>query len=117
MPLNNMNKTYLAQISNPVINSLNANNPTGATSSLLQVIISTLLLVASVYFFIYFVLGGISFITSEGDKNNLDLAKNRITYAFIGLFVTLSVYAVTSLVGRIFGIPGLQNFSLDIPHL
>ncbi len=108
---------YLSQVINPVVTSLNSTDPVEATSSVIQVIISTLLLVASIYFLVYFLLGGISFITSEGDKNNIEVAKKQLTYAFIGLCVTFSVYAVMNVLGRVFGISGLENSILNIPHL
>jgi len=106
---------YLAAIINPVVPVLNAADPVAATNSILQTIISALIVITCIYFFIYFVLGGINFITSEGDKGQLEVAKKQLTYAFIGIFVTFSVFAVMRLLGTIFGIPGLQNLTIDVP--
>jgi len=52
----------------------------------------------------YLLTGGIAWITSQGDKNALESARNKITNALIGLILVSSAYAVFSLVGKFFGI-------------
>jgi len=54
--------------------------------------------------FAYFLTGGIQWITSQGDKNALEAARNKITNALIGLVIVASAYAVFKLVGNFFGI-------------
>ena len=45
----------------------------------------------------YMVWGAIDWISSEGDKQKLDGAKNKITHALIGLAIVASVWAIWSL--------------------
>jgi hypothetical protein len=52
----------------------------------------------------YLLTGGMQWITSSGDKNALESARNKITNALIGLVIVASAYAVFKLVGTFFGI-------------
>jgi len=52
----------------------------------------------------YLLTGGMQWITSGGDKNALEAARNKITNALIGLVIVASSYAIFKLVGNFFGI-------------
>ncbi len=92
-------------------------DPVAATSKIIQTVTSTLITVAIIYFLIYFLLGGINFITSEGEKGTLEIAKKQLTYAFFGLMIVFSVFAIMKLIGLIFGYSGLVNLQIMIPGL
>jgi hypothetical protein len=76
-------------------------------SQFLGKLISTLLIVAALAFFLYFVLGGLQYIYSGGDKAGVEEAKNRITSAFIGFFIVAIAWAVLRLITYLFGIEGI----------
>jgi len=59
----------------------------------------------------YLLTGGVQWITSQGDKNSLEQARNKIIHALIGLIIVGSAYAVFKLVGNFFGIT-LPNIKL-----
>lgn len=44
------------------------------------------------------IIGGIRYVTSNGDQNQITSAKNTILYAVIGLVVSIMAYAIVSFV-------------------
>lgn len=80
--------------------------------------IAILMLVAGLIFFFMLVWGGVSWVTSGGDKGKTEAARNRITAALIGLVIVFAAWAIVSLVNLIFGvnilafnIPSVVNLS------
>ena len=55
--------------------------------------------------FIYLLLAGISYITSNGEPAKTAAAQKKIIYAIIGMVVIGLSFAVLSLIETIFGIP------------
>ncbi len=51
-----------------------------------------------VVFLIYFIWGALEWISSAGDKGAVQKARDRITYAAIGLIILSAVWAVYSIV-------------------
>lgn len=84
----------------------NRNNPvceqvsTGpaATNNFIQDIISTLLFAVAVIAVIMIIVGGIRYVTSDGDSGRIKSAKDTILYAVIGLVVALLSYAIVNFV-------------------
>jgi hypothetical protein len=72
---------------------------TGAISA----IIGLLTVVAAIWFLFQFTIGGFSWITAGGEKNKLTEARERLTNAFIGLFIVVAGWGVLALVGQFFG--------------
>lgn len=52
---------------------------------------------------IVIIIGGIMYVTSQGDSSSLTAAKNTILYAVIGLIVAFSGAAIITLVNYYFG--------------
>lgn len=72
----------------------------------------TLFIIAAVFLSLCFiVLGGVQWSTSGGDKNKLAAARAKITWAIVGLVLSLSVYFILNLIGYFFGV-NLVSFSL-----
>ena len=117
----NFTKPVLAQINNPIIdpaiNSQMQSNPQAYTNNLVQTIISLLMLVAVIFFFVQFITSGFEFISSEGDPEKIKKGRKKLTYAFMGLFIVFAIFAVLKLIGTIFGITGLDTLQLTIPSL
>lgn len=63
---------------------------------------SILLIIAIVLAVILFLIGGIQFIMSGGDKEKLASAKKRIMTALIGLLIVLSAWAISGLLREFF---------------
>lgn len=100
--------TYLADLTNPVLPpSLGSgNNEQGGTiiGNLISAIGGLLFLFAFLLTFLYLLTGGISWLTSGGDKSKLTEARDKITNALVGLVIVAAAYAIFALVGRFFGL-------------
>jgi hypothetical protein len=71
-----------------------------------------MLLIAFIVAFVFLVLGGISWITSGGDKAGVEAARNKIINAIIGLIVVASTWALFQLVGGAIGFNILGGFKI-----
>lgn len=104
----------LAQITNPVLpGSLGAGgNQAGppAIGILISNFIGAFLIFSFIIAFTYFLLGGMNWITSGGDKSKLQTARDQITNAIIGLIIVGAAWAIMTLVGGFLGI-NFPNFT------
>jgi hypothetical protein len=57
-----------------------------------------------IIFFIIFLIGGINWITSGGDKVKVEMARSKITHAVIGLIILLSLIFVIIFIQQVFKI-------------
>jgi hypothetical protein len=78
-------------------------NPMQSITSGISGVIGFLTILAAIWFLIQFLIGGISWISSAGDKAKLTEARDRLTNAFIGLLVVVSGWAILALAGQFFG--------------
>lgn len=105
-----MFEQILAQegLKNPILQGSlgKGSEATGLTNAgnLISAIISLFLLVSLIASLIYFIIGGLSWILSDGDKGKLEQARNRITQAIIGLIIVASSWAIWTLVGNFIGL-------------
>lgn len=76
--------------------------------------VSLLMILAAIATFFYLVWGGLEWITSGGDKAGTESARNKITSAFIGLFIVFAAWAIIKLIEQFFGICVL-NCPITIP--
>ena len=72
--------------------------------NIVRALITMALVIASVVFIIMLLVGGIQYLTSGGDKGALEEARQRITNALIGIFITFCVWVIATLVGYFFGV-------------
>jgi len=54
--------------------------------------------------FVFIVIGGIQWITAGGDAKAASAARDRITAAVVGLLVVVAAFAITLILGQVFGI-------------
>lgn len=98
----------LAEITNPVLPSnLGSGSYTeggGILGTLISNIAGLLFIFAFLLTFLYFIMGGIQWLTSGGDKTQLEQARNKITNAIVGLIIIAAAYAIFTLVGQFLGI-------------
>lgn len=109
----------LAQIRNPVLPSTlgggtspNVNSGGAALGQLISNLIGALFIAGFLLATIELLLGGYGWITSGGEKQELEKARNKITNALIGIIVVAAVYAVTRLLASFFG---LDITNLKVP--
>ncbi len=67
-------------------------------------LVAAAFIVSGVAFFVIFVMGGVQYLTSGGDKGKTGEAQGRITAALIGLTIVASSWAIYKLVLYFFGI-------------
>ena len=77
---------------------------TSAVEKLISNVLIVLTIVGGLAFAIYFLLGGINWITAGGDKGKIDKAKGMMTNGAIGMIVIAVSYAITWIVGKALGI-------------
>ena len=73
--------------------------------------ISLVMLVVALVFFFILVLGGLKWVTSEGDEKKVAAARAQITNGLIGLAIVFAAFAIMKLIDVIFGV---NILSLDI---
>jgi|GEM_PF-1432814 hypothetical protein len=76
----------------------------GSIGSLLSTLTGAFILIAGIGTFIFIIIGGVQYLTSGGDKAATQNARERITYAIIGLAIVASAVAVNQVIGAIFGV-------------
>lgn len=67
-------------------------------------VFSAVIIVAGIASFAYMVYGGIQWVSSGGEKDKIEGARNKITQAIVGLGIVASAWAIYKLVDYFFGI-------------
>lgn len=107
----------IAQLTNPIVEKLSPKSGEQAVNQLggiLSLIVSVLIIAGALIFFLYFVMGAIRWITSGGDKGQLESARNQVFHALVGLLVLFSVFAILRLIGVLFNI---NILSIDVGRI
>ena len=81
-----------------------------AFATVISNIIGLLTICAGLWFGFQLIIGAYAWMSSGGDKAQLEAARNRITHAFIGLLVVVSAIAVIGVFGKFLGLD-ILNFS------
>ncbi|HYD34890.1 MAG TPA: hypothetical protein VD999_02385 [Vitreimonas sp.] len=77
--------------------------------TLLNAVLSFVMVIAALLVFMYLIWGGIEWITSGGDKGQTEKARSKITAAVIGLIILAASYAILTLVLRFLGFTDLND--------
>ena len=112
-------KPIYAAITNPVLKNSSSisSNPTAYINSVIQTVISILFIFGLIYFIYHIVLSGYKMISSQGDPKKYEEAQHSLLYAFIGIAIIFSIFALLKVVGHIFGITGLESLTITWPSL
>lgn len=113
----------VSPITNPVVTGFvgksQADTP-ALFAGLFAGIVGLLLVVASIWAFVHFLIGGIEWITSAGDKGKLEAAQHHIINALIGIIIVFSSWAIFALLLQFLGLspfsPG-GGIQLNLPSL
>jgi len=79
--------------------------------SLLSSLITTITVVGSLAFVVYFTMGGLKWITAGGDKGKVAEAQTSMTQAAIGLIAITASYFIVGIVGSVLGLDILNPFA------
>lgn len=72
--------------------------------------IGFLTVAAGLAFLIYFMLGGLQWITAGGDKGKVDAAKTQMTNGAIGMIIIVAAYGIVWIVGQVLGFDILNPY-------
>jgi hypothetical protein len=61
------------------------------------------LIIGIVAYFLMFLVGGIGWITSSGDRARAEAARGKVTSALVGVTILLSLFAIVNILGCLFG--------------
>lgn len=107
----------ITPIQNPLITGFNDPTATpGLLGKLISGLVGFMLTIATVWTFIQLIIGGLSWITSGGDKSALSAAREKIINAIIGLFIVMAAWGVFLLLMQFFGMSG-GTFTLTLPKI
>ncbi|KKU44742.1 MAG: hypothetical protein UX64_C0047G0012 [Microgenomates group bacterium GW2011_GWC2_46_7] len=81
---------------------------TSAVEKLISNVLVVLTVVAGIAFALYFLLGGLSWITAGGDKTKIEKARSMMTNGAIGIIIIAVSYAIVWIVGAALGIEILE---------
>lgn len=77
--------------------------------SLINGVLSFVMVLAALLVFMYLIWGGIEWITSGGDKGKTESARNKITAAVLGLIVLAASYAILLIALNFIGFDNLGD--------
>jgi len=106
-------------IRNPVVAPLYGSGGTEAGTkiigTLLSNIFNAMIIAGAVILIIMIIWSGIAMISGSGDKDRIQNAQKRLTYAIVGFVILISVFAIANFVGSIFGLGWFQNLKIPWP--
>jgi hypothetical protein len=112
-------KIAQAQINNPVIGDLGQNDPTvpsgGKFIQYTVYLWRASITIGSLAVIVYFLLGAFSWITSGGDKSKVEMARNQMTNAIIGLVLLVSSFVLLSFMSKLLFGGEFDLLQLTIP--
>jgi len=108
-------------ISPPAGMNIGGSDPVQGLGKLVAFGINMFIMVAGMFMILYLLLGAFDWITSGGDKEKITKAQNKITNAFIGMFLIFVVLVVfVAFAGNSLGIirpNGSGGFDIKLPTL
>jgi len=90
---------------------LTADSATSTFESFISQLIGILTIIAIIYFTIQIIFAGYSFMGSNGDPKKMEQSKVHLTQNILGLVIVLVALIITNLIGRLFGIDNILNFT------
>ena len=84
----------------------------GKIGNLFSIGINIAIGLAALAAFAYLIWGGIQWITSGGDKSQYEAARNRITYALVGLAIVAAAWAIFKLAVTFLGFGDITKINV-----
>lgn len=85
-------------------------------TSLISGAITLVLTLAAIGFLAMLLAGGLKWVVSEGEKTNVEAARNQVTNAVVGLVIVFSAFAAVKLIETLFGVTIIGG-AISIPKL
>lgn len=109
----------VAQITNPAIPTELGGNAAAAQSgttftSYFITLWRGVIFVGGIMVLVYFLWGGIEWITAGGDQAKVGKARDKMTQAVVGLIILVASFSIIGLISQVF-FPGMNLLQLTIP--
>lgn len=109
----------VAQITNPAIPTELGGNAAAAQSgttftSYFITLWRGVIFVGGIMVLVYFLWGGVEWITAGGDQAKVGKARDKMTQAVVGLIILVASFSIIGLISQIF-FPGMNLLQLTIP--
>ena len=109
--------TIKPPVDNPLFTASTKDNPGGALGPLISFGIQIFFFIAGLAMLVYLLWGAFDWITSEGSKEKVQKAQNKIMYAVVGMVLMVVVIVVFNVImgtvlGGKFGIGPNMQFTL-----
>lgn len=98
----------IAQVTNPSLGGLSGMDGVGFLQGLISVGISITFAIGFIYFLFMFLTGGVDWIRSGADKQQLEEARGKLFNALTGLVILVAAFAAIRLIQTVFGVSILQ---------
>ncbi len=111
---------FIGKISPPPGSGAFTGDPIAALGTLLGKFINIFIVLAGLVMLIYMLWGALDWITSNGEKDKIQKAQNKITNAALGIFIIIGVLVIWGYVaGDLFGIikRTSNGWTINIPTL
>lgn len=106
-------------IENPVINpKFGTGGTTQGTTiigTLLGNIFNAMIIAGAIILIIMIIWAGISWTTAGSNKEKIEGARHRLTYAIVGFVILICVFAIANLVGGFFGLGFFKTLKIPFP--
>lgn len=102
MPIAQIPRDIVVPIEDPAIGKYPWQFPD--LGQLISILLQAALIVAGLAAFAYLLMAGLQYLTSGGEKAQVEAARGRITNAILGLALVIGSYALTRILETIFGI-------------
>lgn len=89
-------------ITNPMEGYGNIDNPSDGLSAFISNILNLIALAGGLLALLNMILGGLSYITSQGDPESVQKAQKKIYMSLVGLVIIVGSYAIIAIVSRLF---------------
>ncbi|MEK7611073.1 MAG: hypothetical protein AAB486_01705 [Patescibacteria group bacterium] len=76
----------------------------GDIGQLMSILLQAVIILAGLGTFVFLILAGIQYLTSGGEKAQVEAARNKITYSIVGLTIIAGSYVLTRIIETVFGI-------------
>jgi hypothetical protein len=67
-------------------------------------ILGFLTLLSGIFFLVYFLVGGLTWLTASGKHEQVEKAKQSMTNAAVGLIIVVAAYGIAFIIGRVLGL-------------
>lgn len=106
---------HLAQIQNPALDSgIQEIRGDEFLSRIIPMLVTLTLIIGATVFVFILLMGAVAWITSGGDKAQVEAARSKITHALVGIVILFGVFAIVKVVEGLFG---LSILSIDLGSL